>query len=62
MLSLPDEKRGLLGLGPRKFKTKAAEKEDRSIWTDTPADKERKALVRPRSLGFEKRKKKIIFL
>ncbi|CAG0921128.1 unnamed protein product [Notodromas monacha] len=44
MLELPDEKRSLLGLGPRKFKTKnlTDKDKDRSCWTDTPADKARK--------------------
>jgi len=32
-----------LGLGPRKFRSTYAELGDRSVWTDTPADKERKA-------------------
>ena len=33
----------ILGLGPRKFRSTYAELGDRSVWTDTPADKERKA-------------------
>ena len=36
----------LSGMGPRTFRSKAVELGDRSIWTDTPADKERKRLVR----------------
>ncbi|XP_065888128.1 GPALPP motifs-containing protein 1-like isoform X2 [Dysidea avara] len=32
-----------IGLGPRKFRSTYAELGDRSVWTDTPADKERKA-------------------
>ena len=34
------------GLGPRKFRTRDLETGDRSGWTDTPADKLRKAQVR----------------
>ena len=33
------------GLGPRTFRTRAAEIGDRSVWTDTPSDKARKAQV-----------------
>ena len=48
MLELPDGKPNLFGLGtaPRQFRKKAVELGDRSVWTDTPADKERKAQVR----------------
>uniref|UniRef100_H9GBH2 GPALPP motifs-containing protein 1 n=1 Tax=Anolis carolinensis TaxID=28377 RepID=H9GBH2_ANOCA len=43
MTDLPPELKGF-GLGPRTFKRKADEKSgDRSVWTDTPADRERKA-------------------
>lgn len=34
-----------IGLGPRKFKTRAVETGDRSVWTDTPADRLRRAQV-----------------
>ncbi len=33
------------GIGARKFRTKAPECGDRSVWTDTPADKQRRAEV-----------------
>ena len=36
---------GKLGMGPRQFRARAAEIGDRSGWTDTPADKARKAKV-----------------
>ncbi|XP_020827157.1 GPALPP motifs-containing protein 1 [Phascolarctos cinereus] len=43
MTELPPELKGF-GLGPRTFKRRADDKSgDRSVWTDTPADKERKA-------------------
>lgn len=43
MLELPSDKAANLGLGPRSFKTRLPDKTgDRSEWTDTPADKERK--------------------
>ncbi|XP_060625246.2 GPALPP motifs-containing protein 1 isoform X1 [Anolis sagrei] len=43
MTELPPELKGF-GLGPRTFKRRTDEKSgDRSIWTDTPADKEKKA-------------------
>ncbi|XP_028903929.1 GPALPP motifs-containing protein 1 isoform X2 [Ornithorhynchus anatinus] len=43
MTELPPELKGF-GLGPRTFKRRAEDKSgDRSIWTDTPADRERKA-------------------
>uniref|UniRef100_A0A8C5Q6W9 GPALPP motifs-containing protein 1 n=1 Tax=Leptobrachium leishanense TaxID=445787 RepID=A0A8C5Q6W9_9ANUR len=43
MTELPPEMT-VFGLGPRSFKRKTNEKSgDRSIWTDTPADQERKA-------------------
>ena len=31
-----------VGLGPRKFRSRAVELGDQSVWTDTPADKARK--------------------
>jgi hypothetical protein len=46
MTELPPEMKDF-GLGPRTFKRRADDKSgDRSIWTDTPADRERKAKVR----------------
>ena len=33
------------GVGPRKFRTGVTDLGDRSVWTDTPADKLRKAMV-----------------
>nr|XP_042141134.1 GPALPP motifs-containing protein 1 [Peromyscus maniculatus bairdii] len=43
MTELPPEMKDF-GLGPRTFKRRADDKSgDRSIWTDTPADRERKA-------------------
>ena len=45
MTELPPELQHI-GLGARTFKKKSGpEKGDRSIWTDTPADVERKARV-----------------
>lgn len=45
MTELPPEMKDF-GLGPRSFKRRADDKSgDRSIWTDTPADRERKAKV-----------------
>ena len=35
----------LIGIGPRKFRTTASDLGDRSVWTDTPADRQRKAQV-----------------
>ena len=35
----------VLGIGPRKFRTTASDLGDRSVWTDTPADRQRKAQV-----------------
>uniref|UniRef100_A0A8C8RN36 GPALPP motifs-containing protein 1 n=1 Tax=Pelusios castaneus TaxID=367368 RepID=A0A8C8RN36_9SAUR len=43
MTELPPELKGF-GLGPRTFKRRTDEKSgDKSVWTDTPADRERKA-------------------
>ena len=36
---------GSIGLGPRKFRASNVELGDRSVWTDTPADRERKKMV-----------------
>lgn len=45
MTELPPELQHI-GLGARTFKKRSGpEKADRSIWTDTPADRERKARV-----------------
>lgn len=45
MTELPPELQHI-GLGARTFKKKSGpEKGDRSMWTDTPADRERKARV-----------------
>lgn len=44
MTELPPEMKDF-GLGPRTFKRRADDKSgDRSVWTDTPADRERKAM------------------
>lgn len=46
MLELPEDKPNFCGFGPRKFlRQTPQEKGDRSGWTDTPADKARKAQV-----------------
>ena len=46
MTELPQDKPNFCGLGPRQFLRKTpTEKGDRSCWTDTPADKARKAEV-----------------
>lgn len=37
----------VLGIGARKFRTTVTDLGDRSVWTDTPADRQRKAQVRP---------------
>ncbi|XP_061431695.1 GPALPP motifs-containing protein 1 isoform X1 [Lethenteron reissneri] len=43
MMELPDDAK-TFGLGPRSFRRKAApDAGDRSVWTDTPADRERRA-------------------
>ena len=34
------------GLGPRKFRTRDVDLGDRSVWTDTPADKLKKKQVK----------------
>lgn len=45
MTELPPELKSF-GFGPRTFKRRADDKSgDRSVWTDTPADRERKAKV-----------------
>ena len=46
MTELPPEFKDF-GLGPRTFKRRTDDKSgDRSVWTDTPADRERKAKVK----------------
>ena len=44
MLELPEEKANSFGLGPRQFSRKGLPEKgkDRSAWTDSPAEKERK--------------------
>lgn len=42
MTELPPEIKPL-GLGPRKFRTGVCDPGDRSVWTETPADRQRKA-------------------
>jgi len=42
MTELPPEFSKNFGMGPRTFRTKAQDLGDRSVWTDTPADRERK--------------------
>ena len=47
MLELPEEKANRFGLGPRQFSRKGVTQRggDRSAWTDTPEDKERKMMA-----------------
>lgn len=57
MLELPPELSKNFGLGPRTFRAKAAEIGDRSGWTDTPADIEKKKQERKeKAQSGEKRK------
>lgn len=52
MTELPEIKGVNLGLGPRKFRTRAGpDFSDRSDWTDTPADRDRKK--RERAIGIK---------
>ena len=44
-LVLPTFKHVWEGLGPRKFREAAFEPGDQSVWTDTPADREKKSEV-----------------
>jgi hypothetical protein len=45
MLELPPEQAANFGLGPRQFRVRTMpELGDRSVWTDTPADRLRKKL------------------
>lgn len=39
----------IAGVGARKFKSQDTDLGDRSVWTDTPADRERKLLERSRA-------------
>ncbi|RMX41970.1 hypothetical protein pdam_00001211 [Pocillopora damicornis] len=43
MTELPPDLSKNFGLGPRKFRARAVEVGDQSVWTDTPADKARKS-------------------
>jgi hypothetical protein len=45
MLELPPDREADFGLGPRQFRARAKpELGDRSVWTDTPADRHQKKL------------------
>lgn len=58
MLELPPEFSKNFGLGPRTFRSKAVDLGDRSVWTDTPADAERKMKERREAaVAGDKRKK-----
>jgi len=47
MLELPSEQAADFGLGPRQFRVRTKpELGDRSVWTDTPADRLQKKLLR----------------
>jgi len=47
MLELPPEQAADFGLGPRQFRVRTKpESGDRSVWTDTPADRLQKELSR----------------
>ncbi|XP_067037568.1 GPALPP motifs-containing protein 1-like isoform X2 [Acropora muricata] len=50
MTELPADLSKNFGLGPRKFRNRAVELGDQSVWTDTPADKARKSKEGVRSL------------
>lgn len=50
MTELPADLSKNFGLGPRKFRNRAVELGDQSVWTDTPADKARKSKEGDRSL------------
>lgn len=43
MTELPPDLSKNFGLGPRKFRSRAVELGDQSVWTDTPADRARKS-------------------
>lgn len=55
MLELPEVRAASLGLGPRQFRTKMGpDMSDRSSWTDTPQDKERKLNVKEVKVDLKK--------
>ncbi|KAM6180154.1 GPALPP motifs-containing protein 1 [Erethizon dorsatum] len=62
MTELPPEMKDF-GLGPRTFKRRADDKSgDRSVWTDTPADRERKAKeTQEARKSFDKKDEEYIF-
>lgn len=52
MTELPPELQHI-GLGARTFKKRSGpDNKDRSVWTDTPADRERKAKVEKKNIIF----------
>jgi len=57
MLELPPALSKNFGLGPRTFRAKATEMGDQSVWTDTPADRERKRQEAAEKSGKEKKVK-----
>jgi len=60
MTELPEALSKSFGVGPRTFRSKAVDVGDQSIWTDTPADRERKRQeARDKKTG-EKRKKDVV--
>lgn len=60
MLELPPEMSKNFGLGPRTFRSKAPELGDQSVWTDTPADKEKRLNQRREdAMAGKKRKPEI---
>lgn len=62
MTELPPEMKDF-GLGPRTFKRRADDKSgDRSVWTDTPADRERKAKeTQEARKSFDKKDEEYVF-
>ncbi|NWR31168.1 GPAM1 protein, partial [Tachuris rubrigastra] len=60
MTELPPELKSF-GFGPRTFKRRADDKSgDRSVWTDTPADRERKAKEKEAKKSTSKDKEEIV--
>ncbi|XP_054242635.1 GPALPP motifs-containing protein 1 [Indicator indicator] len=60
MTELPPELKSF-GFGPRTFKRRADDKSgDRSVWTDTPADRERKAKEREEAKRSSKNNEEIV--
>lgn len=53
MTELPADLSKNFGLGPRKFRSRAVELGDQSVWTDTPADKARKSQEDNKSMKRE---------